>query len=91
MTINACAGRDIRKEIEADIWNIDYKDGSIYRIVEENGKKREEFIYCTDKSARLFKAIHKDDLKKWLDEFYKNCSCKGQTSLYGIKLVEGSL
>lgn len=87
MTINACAGRDIRKEIEADVWNIDPKDQSIYRVVEQNGKKYEEFVYCKDKSAKLFKAIHNNDLKKWMDEFFKNCTCKGQ-SLYGFELTQ---
>lgn len=65
-----------QKKIEADIWNLEPRDGSIYRVVEKDGKKQEEFILCTDESARTFKAMTNNDLKKWSDYYIKNCECK---------------
>jgi hypothetical protein len=65
-----------RQKIQADIWNIEPKDGSIYRrVTDPSDKPREEYILCTDPSAKKFKAITNNDLKKWIDQAITHCVC----------------
>jgi hypothetical protein len=74
-TISGCLSKQkVKARLEADIWNIDNHDGSIYRELKTT-PPTEEFFLCTDNSAKNFKAIHKDDLKVWVDKFLTKCTC----------------
>lgn len=70
---------NVRKKIEAEIWNHDPDDGTIYRVVQVPGEDpKEEFIYCTDPAAKDFLAMHKDDAQKWLDLLTEKCACQSE-------------
>lgn len=73
LLLSGCS--DVVKRVQADIWNIEPKDASIYRVVEKDGKVKEEYIYCSDPSAKKFKAIIDTDLKKWTDLLVQKCTC----------------
>lgn len=73
--LNAACDSGIADRIRADLWLIDSSDGSIYRIVEDEQGRREEYLLCTDKGAEKFLAMTKDDFQNWLEQFRKRCSC----------------
>lgn len=56
----------VRETIKAEVWQIEPKDGSIYR---KNKYNSTEFIYSTDDSARDFMCFHKDDIQSYLQSY----------------------
>ena len=65
------SGCEERERIESEIWSIDSRDGSIYRVL-DNGI--EQFVLCTDKSAESFKAIQKNDLDELIIKAARRCN-----------------
>lgn len=64
------AGCEEGEKIRAEIYSVDPSDGSIYRRL-DNGT--EEFLFCTDKSARDFKCMHRNDLEAVIIQATRRC------------------
>lgn len=75
IVLSSCSPADVAK-IQADVWNVDPRDGSIYRRVQSEGREYEEFILCTDRSAEKFKCIYDEDLKRHFEYFKTKCTCQ---------------
>ena len=68
------ACKSVQEKIEADAWNIDHTDATIYRVVEKDGREYEEFLeILNNPEMEKFMVFHNDDIAKWAKRFRKRC------------------